>query len=399
MKNVAAFTICAKNFLGAALVLRKSLEDTNPGLDFYIFIADGRHNDLDHDLGKNVVYCEDKFLISDHMKYKYSVTEYCTYLKPVCFKMLFESYDELIYLDPDICVYSSLGAILQNFATGALAILTPHLCEISLNDKPYSEVNHLFEGVYNFGFLGLAKDQLTIELLNWWESRLDLYCYGDKSLLLHTDQAWGSYFPCFLREKCCILDHRGCNVAHWNLNERNLQKVEKNQYTVNGEFELIFFHFSGFDFFGEGLIKRGGHAVVKMSNELRELASDYRLALKAAGHEDFLIIPYEFSRLPRSSAVLGLFQRRMIIDEEMFHDKSIDFIEDCLRRNNAIDLRLTSHSGYGSTEESNFTSKMTIVRILLKIMFRFFGVSRYSRLVRLFNFLGKEQNHQFLIKR
>ena len=40
MKKNVAFTICAKNYIGLAQILEQSVRVHNPGVDFFIFVAD-----------------------------------------------------------------------------------------------------------------------------------------------------------------------------------------------------------------------------------------------------------------------------------------------------------------------------------------------------------------------
>jgi hypothetical protein len=395
-KNVV-FTICARNFIGAARALRRSYFQHNNG-EFYIFVVDGL-TDVNLDpRQEGLIDCNEIFKISDHIKYKYSITEYCTFLKPICFEHLFESYNSAIYLDPDILVFNNFDFLLNDLNTNYNVLLTPHICQINYADKDYSEVNHLFEGIYNFGFLAMSKSDDTVKLLAWWRNRLMRFCYGDRSLLLHTDQAWGNYFPAFLREKCKILNHLGCNVAHWNLSERQLARTDRGNYIVNNNYDLIFFHFSGFDYSGTSLTKRGGYEFSNLSAALQELATDYRDVLSSSGHDYFLELEYGFAKLGNdANFILGLFQRRMIGNEELFSNKTASEIQRFLQSHNFADYSLTSPAGYSSNTERDVSSKIKFVQRLLKLLFKILGVKNYSKLVRLFNYLGKEKNHTFLI--
>src|ERR1700712_2484004 len=97
MKDVI-FTICARNYLAQALALKASLKQTNPGRDFYIFIADRKTGIDDVD-----VIFPDESWISDWLKmaFKYNVIEYSTSIKPFCIKYLFRKYDKVVFVDPD----------------------------------------------------------------------------------------------------------------------------------------------------------------------------------------------------------------------------------------------------------------------------------------------------------
>jgi hypothetical protein len=282
-------------------------------------------------------------------------------------------------------------------ATNYDVLITPHICTISEIDKDYSEVNHLYEGIYNFGFLAISKSIVTLKLLTWWRLRLTQYCYGDRSLNLHTDQAWGNYFPAFLGDKCKILNHLGCNVAHWNISERKLTRADCGKYMVNDNCNLIFFHFSGFDYFGTSLTKRGGYEFSNLSKALQELAADYRNILSLLDHDRLLNLRYSFEQLGSDKKfTLGLFQRRMIGNEEIFAKMTASGIQDFLQSRKLADYHLVSPTGYNARVEGNFHTKIRYIKKILKLLFKVIGVKNYSKMVRIFNYLGKETNHTFL---
>ena len=138
MKKVA-FTICAKNYLGLALLLEKSINDHNEDIEFYVFIADefSKTDNIDV-LPKNVIIARDTIGIEsskwNQMAFKYDLTEFCTSIKPTCFKYIFEKYnpDSCIYFDPDILVYNSLNTIYDILILKSI-IVTPHI--VTIQDK------------------------------------------------------------------------------------------------------------------------------------------------------------------------------------------------------------------------------------------------------------------------
>src|SRR5882757_167696 len=119
-KNVV-FTICAKNYIGLAQILGNSLKKVNPDVDYYIFVADELSEVNDITIPENVIECKyalKDFVDSDkwnEMAFKYSLTEFCTSIKAFCFKYLFETkkYEKVIFLDPDIYVFSTFDDILS----------------------------------------------------------------------------------------------------------------------------------------------------------------------------------------------------------------------------------------------------------------------------------------------
>ena len=92
-----AFTICAKNYIGLALALEKSLKEHSKDVDFYIFVADEFSLEEDiESLPENVIIAKKVIGISDaqwnQMSFKYDITEFCTSIKPTCFKYILEQF-------------------------------------------------------------------------------------------------------------------------------------------------------------------------------------------------------------------------------------------------------------------------------------------------------------------
>ena len=395
----AIFTICAENFLVSAKQMIESIKaHCTIDVDFYVIVADkvnpaSAYAKSDHVIEFDDFYGKNFF----HQKMRYNITEYCTFLKPYSFTKLFEVYEQVLYLDPDIEFYNDAALIFEMFQKNQHEILiTPHFLKCTLSDKPYSETNHLFEGIYNFGFVGLLKSNDTEKLLKWWENRLYLYCYGDKPTNLHTDQKWGDYFPALFPKITRVVTHEGMNVAHWNLHERTVTQ-DDGLYKVNNDFPLIFFHYSGFDYHGTGLVRRGGVDVEALQEDVSNLANDYRNKLKRQLFDSQLKCKYDWN-YDGDGNLISHFQRRIL--------REIDFSEfDCVRdyfnfwkKNGLVDRKATSYIGYSRSTEKHLGTKLALVNILLRAAKRMLGVSGYARLIKLFGYLSLIENHKGIIK-
>ena len=79
MAQRCVFTIVAKNYVGLANLLQKSLKQHTQELDFYICVADELDNS---DYPENVIELKDKVDIEAslwlEMSFKYNLTEFCT---------------------------------------------------------------------------------------------------------------------------------------------------------------------------------------------------------------------------------------------------------------------------------------------------------------------------------
>lgn len=243
------FTLCSNNYLAQANALGQSLLFHNPHYAFKIGLVDKKIIQIDYTaIQFEIVEVESiKMAAFNGMFKRYSITELNTAVKPYFINYFFDNfkdYDSIIYLDPDIYVYSSFSA-LDNQLKRQDIILTPH-CRSSINDNQLpSENEFLNAGLYNLGFIALKKGSESKKLINWWSSRLETKAYIDFANGMFTDQIWLNFAPLFY-ENVGILEHPGYNMAYWNLHERFL--TDKYEIKYKEQFyPLVFFHFSGYD--------------------------------------------------------------------------------------------------------------------------------------------------------
>src|SRR5260370_44972 len=175
-------------------------------------------------------------------------------MKPWMFEHLFAmGYDRVVYLDPDIVIYSPLIELDSTPSPGAgesFLTLTPHLTGFIGGDEHPSERTILQAGAYNLGFLALSRRPPLDRFLAWWQEKLEFQCVVDTVRGLFVDQKWMDLAP-GLFPAVEILRHEGYNVAYWNLGQRTVVRGDADATvpmvaTVNGQ-PLRFFHFSGFD--------------------------------------------------------------------------------------------------------------------------------------------------------
>jgi len=181
----------------------------------------------------------------DWMAFRYTTLEFATAVKPFFLRYLLGQlgFERIVYLDPDILVFDDFTHIFELLKEHPI-ILTPHLLEpINDNLKP-SELEILQAGVFNLGFIAVAKTPTTTAFLNWWSSRLKHGCLMEHSKSMHVDQRWVDLVPALFRDTYILTDP-SWNVAYWNLHGRRVTS-EGGKLLVNGS-PLHFFHFSGFD--------------------------------------------------------------------------------------------------------------------------------------------------------
>lgn len=272
-------SICS-NYLPKAMVLAKSIKQYNNArvlvcltekeipqvardFEYFDYVV------LSRDLG---------FENFEGFIFKHSIVEAATSVKGQLFKYMFDEFqdeEKFVYLDPDIKVYSELRELYEILDENEI-VLTPHLTiqEDSLEAVMDNELCALQHGVFNLGFLAVRRGSESRKFIDWWRSRLNMFCYDDIPRGIFTDQRWIDLAPCFF--DVCILKHPGYNIAPWNLSKRKVKEVKKYVYEVNG-MPLRFFHYSGFDSgANEAMIKKyvpnRNNAIYKMRDEyVREM--------------------------------------------------------------------------------------------------------------------------------
>ena len=294
MEN-CVFTIVAKNYIGLAQILEDSLKEKNPDVDFFIIVADDFSGDVDLEkLPSNILFARKELSLScqqwTDMSFKYDLTEFCTSIKPASFSYFIEKtkYEKIIYLDPDVFIYSSLNPIYDMLDKHSI-VLTPHVTiiqDIFQGDR--SESGLLSTGVFNLGFCGIRRSNAASNMISWWHKRLLDKCYIDSYDSYYTDQKWMDFLPClFTNEELCISRHLGMNIAPWNFFERkifvenNILKVENREGKVKNIFPVLFVHYSGYDYseLKKGNVVQNNISKIKEYEDIKLLTDVYAKAI------------------------------------------------------------------------------------------------------------------------
>ena len=323
MMKKCAFTICAKNYIGLALSLKKSVEANSTDVDFYIFVADEIEGTIELPdscikEAKGICGLDDKLWYE--MAFMFDLVEFCTAIKPYCFKYLMDSgYDKLIYFDPDIFIFDSIDFIYEKLDQYK-CILTPHVInphqlpeEVRQERDPWG----LMSGINNLGFAAFRKCETTEQVIDWWGTKLQRYAVSEVSEGLFTDQKWTDYMMAMYDSgEIWISKHLGMNFAPWNYHERDVC-LENGKYIVKRRYcekewkdSLVFFHCSGYDYTS---LMEGCPKTDRVTNVYRENILDL---LKACGNRlnnsdfrKYLFLNYSYNSF-NDGMVINSFIRR-----------------------------------------------------------------------------------------
>ncbi len=304
-KTVLAFcTIITKNYLAQARVLGESLKAVHPGSPFYVLVVDNIDNYFDpSEEAMRVVPLGALNLTAEKsLCFKYGLVELCTAVKPHWMEYLIRKtgVTRLVYLDPDICVYSAFENLEAQLEKSNL-VLTPYITFPYSDSKTPNEINLLLFGTFNLGFLAISKTEETLRFLQWWKEKLSMGCRNEPALGYFVDQRWMDLAPS-LFTGVLLLKNPGYNVAHWNLHYRQLLARERS-LLVNGS-PLVFMHFSGFrPLVPEQISVHQDRFSMDEIGEWKPFYLDYAAKLKAKGYSTCYLWPYSFAKFDNGEAI------------------------------------------------------------------------------------------------
>jgi len=407
----AVFTIVAKNYLPLAFAQAETLRRFHPDIDYSILLADSAEGlDLDaipYNIQKLDVLNIDGL---ESLEFKYNLTEFCTAVKPYYIKHLFgQGFKKVIYLDPDVCVFSSLDPIF-NELTNSSIVLTPHFITPEINyTGTISESLLLHVGVFNCGFIAVSDSEKGRHFVKWWEDRLYNLAYQDKIESLHTDQKWVDLVPAFYGKDAYISDDIGRNMAFWNLHERKLIYNEDGRHDVENRFShsrspLMLFHFAGYDIKNAETVIHKNHAEYSMTDfpELKQLFMWYRDILIRNGFNEYIGLAYQFNKFDNGSPITN-FQRRLFrrLTEdghqfaEPFSVKEGSFFS-LLAKNKMLSKKQTDN--LKNKEVDKFSGKITKLNFVMDRVKALLGFDNYSLLLKFCSRYLRPENQTFLFK-
>jgi len=285
-RNIGIFTIASKNYLAYVRVLLKSVAAIHPEYALYLCLVDAVDGKFDPHAEVFKVIQSDSIGIPhfDDMAVRYDIMEFNTAVKPFMFQWLLDNtdLDSIIYLDPDIRVYSRFDHLEGVLASDVSVVLTPHMTRPVEDGKNPSDYHLLKAGVFNLGFAAINRCKEARAFVEWWGRRLETQASVDIERNLFTDQRWCDLAPCFL-DRLHVFKHPGYNVAYWNLTERTIRQV-RGQWRANDE-PLAFFHFSGVSVGKESVSKHQDRFTWKDLPNCKPLFDAYQHALLQEGWE------------------------------------------------------------------------------------------------------------------
>ena len=405
MNKIAALTICSFNYISKALVLINSYKKLHPEHLFTLLIVDKKRESktlLDLDL--NVIWVED-LLIQDFNKYAFTfdIIEFNTNVKPMAIKHLLEKNDKVIYLDPDIQLFSPIDFVLNELDNSSI-LITPHSVTPILDGCKPDDSDLLRFGAYNLGFIAVSRCEETILFLNWWSERCLKLGFYEPQIGLAVDQKWIDLAPSFF-PNLKILYNPGLNVAFWNLHERFLSKVNE-QWFVNEKFPLIFFHFSSFNPENiENIAYKQTRYNKGDRKDFNQIAIEYSNNLQKFEYPEFHNQKYAFDYFDDGVYITPVVRRfYSILNDEMFKDIN-PFESNTIFRKFAIKNRLINTKILSDPKRETFKdlgkykNQEKVLIFGLKLLLYIVGPLKYYSLMRYLPHISSIRNQKKLVSR
>lgn len=291
---IVCTSICA-NYLPKAMILAESLKKFNPAYKMLVCLTERsipNQFDVYHHFDHIVLAKDIGYKDFDKHIFKHSIVEAATSVKARLFKYMLKRFpdeDLFMYLDPDILVmgdFSELELVLNSNEI----VVTPHICdyEESIDDIIHNELNSLKYGIFNLGFLAIKRGEESSKFIDWWDRRLEIFCYNDIPNGIFTDQKWIDLAPCFF--EIHVFKHPGYNYAPWNYSRRKMCLKDK-RYYVNEKL-LKFIHFSGLDSGANEEVEQ--NYIKTKDHPICDLRKNYLYQQERMGQRTFSKIPWSY---------------------------------------------------------------------------------------------------------
>ena len=286
---LAYCTIVSESYLPKAMVLIESIRRIEPSRPIEVLLFDLENADSVEPI-EGVTIRGWEYLGLPRRDYLqmstyYDVYELATAIKPLLFRRLLGEYGGVVFLDPDITLYSPLAELPDLLAEHSV-VLVPHV----VMPKPWHDVVGeivLRYGMWQLGFGAFGPGSEA--LLDWWWERNRRYCVAQPSRGYWCDQRWMDVAGILFSPIVHCLRHPGYDVGYWNLHERPLRIAPGGDIIVGPDGEpLRFYHFSGYwpgnsDSWAGSFAGRLGRPVDEETKKaLRRLYADYEAALGSA---------------------------------------------------------------------------------------------------------------------
>jgi hypothetical protein len=278
--------VVTTDYLWQALVLQESIRKWVPSASFSFLLTNaskGRAASVAENLGlpAETLCCDDLRIPElNTMRSYYSALEFNAACKVLAIRhQLRQGHESCLFLDADMLALGDFTAVF-NATGGKDILLSPHAFAAYPDDGDLPDDLEIVQcGHVNAGVAYFRNSPPALEALEWLCAQTRYNWFISPALGMHAEQQWFSLLPYYHREAVGVVEHRGVNVAYWNLHERALSRRGDTYEVVTkrGAEPLLLFHFSGFPVPSKGRLTRHSRRQfdVGTQNVAQELAGHY----------------------------------------------------------------------------------------------------------------------------
>ena len=165
--------------------------------------------------------------------------------KPLYLLYLLQAgYERVIYVDNDICFFSSPDFLFDALGEASVLLTPHHYPRDPGRQQNWLEANYRV-GLYNAGFVGVSGD--AADALEWWAACCLYNIRKSAWRGLFDDQKYLDLMPVAF-PGVRVLDHKGCNVAGWNTEVFARSLGPDGNLLIDGKWPLVFVHFASLTF-------------------------------------------------------------------------------------------------------------------------------------------------------
>lgn len=269
-------------YLARGLVLIQSLRDVGDESDIWVLCLDHEcHSYLERlgPRGVNLIAVDDLVATSSGLedaRTDRSRAEFFFTCTPSLVRRVIASskrYDWVVYLDADMRFFKPPGDAFDEMGDGDVGIV-PHRFPSKLASLEQY-------GKYNVAWVMFRNSPTGRDCAEWWSERCIEWCFDRPSEGRYADQGYLDAFPARF-PSTVVLQNSGLNVAPWNLGRHEISSSQ-NGLLVDGDFQLVFFHFHGLRRRGDWIYPSLGTYHVRLTPLVRdEIYAPYIAALGAA---------------------------------------------------------------------------------------------------------------------
>ncbi len=161
--------------------------------------------------------------------------------KPILMAYLLNEFDSTIYLDNDLCFFGDPTFLVKELEINAM-LLSPHWRIADPENEQIWLLTNFREGIYNAGFVGASR--AALRTLDWWAQACLYACERNFTYGLWDDQKYLDLVPA-IQLNTKVLQHKGCNVAGWNIEECS-RSIVGDETILKNQWPLVFVHFSNY---------------------------------------------------------------------------------------------------------------------------------------------------------